>query len=74
MEASNVDIVRDLQMIAVWMVIIGVIDIACQKLGWFPEKKSNSRYFTLHVIVNAYVTVIHFKVSFCFQNLTPSRM
>lgn len=62
MDDNSLDFSHDLKMIGVWLVIIGVLDIACIKFGWFPEKKSNSRYFSLHVIVNAYVTVVHFKV------------
>ncbi|EGD75474.1 hypothetical protein PTSG_06548 [Salpingoeca rosetta] len=28
---------------------------------WFPERASTTRYFSLHILVNAYVVVIHFK-------------
>jgi hypothetical protein len=61
---ATFDVLDDLKQLALALVIIGVLDLACQFLGWFPEKKSNARYFSLHVIVNGFVTAIHFKVSY----------
>jgi hypothetical protein len=49
----------DLRFAAVWFVAIFVIDFAMVRLGWFPEAKSATRYFSLHVIVNAYVVYVH---------------
>ena len=54
---------EDLQSLVIALVIIGALDVVCRLVGWFPEKKSNTRYFSLHVIVNAYVTAVHFKVN-----------
>ncbi len=58
----EVDMGRDLQRLALAFVVIAACDLLCQLVGWFPESKSNTRYFSLHVIINAYVTVVHFKV------------
>jgi hypothetical protein len=62
MVPANIDFLEDAYFFGVAFVLIGVMDLLCQAVGWFPERKSNTRYFTLHVAVNAYVTIIHFKV------------
>eukprot|EP00048_Salpingoeca_helianthica_P016795 m.234285 g.234285 ORF g.234285 m.234285 type:complete len:266 (+) comp19532_c0_seq1:70-867(+) len=61
MKPADVDFVEDFYIFVVAVVLIGLLDLLCQAVGWFPESKSNTRYFTLHVAVNAYVTIIHFK-------------
>ena len=54
---------EDLQRLVTAFLVIGAIDIGMQVCGWFPERKSNTRYFSIHVFVNAYVTAVHFKVN-----------
>jgi hypothetical protein len=59
---DSVDLYLDLQRLIIAFVVIFSLDRGCIFLGWFPESKSNTRYFTIHVFVNAYVTAVHFKV------------
>eukprot|EP00045_Choanoeca_perplexa_P010943 m.113843 g.113843 ORF g.113843 m.113843 type:complete len:263 (-) comp15455_c0_seq1:645-1433(-) len=45
----------DLQYTVFWFVLIYIMEQAMIFFKYFPEPKSNTRYFSLHVIVNAYV-------------------
>lgn len=53
------DVKGDLLYMLMWIGIIFVMDKALIMLNWFPEKKSATRYFSLHVIVNAFVVYVH---------------
>eukprot|EP00730_Choanoeca_flexa_P010865 TRINITY_DN21352_c0_g1_i1.p1 TRINITY_DN21352_c0_g1~~TRINITY_DN21352_c0_g1_i1.p1 ORF type:complete len:267 (+),score=48.12 TRINITY_DN21352_c0_g1_i1:135-935(+) len=46
---------EDLRYTIIWFIIIFVIERTMIALRFFPEPKSNTRYFALHTIVNAYV-------------------
>ena len=41
------------------LVAFFLIDQLQVALGWFPRKETTGRYFSLHVLCNAFVTVVH---------------
>lgn len=59
--AVELDFAGDALWLLYSLIAIGVCDILMKMGGWFPEKKSNTRYFSLHVLVNAYVSITAFK-------------
>ncbi len=59
--APSIDPLDDLFLLALAFLLLGAVDRLMQAAGWF-ENKSSGRYFSLHVLVNAYVTAVHFKV------------
>lgn len=51
---------QDLLITAIAFISFGVLDVFIKNvLGWFRDDK-NGRYFTLHVICNAFVTIVAF--------------
>lgn len=50
---------EDLSLLILAFLGFGVIDLMFVKFGWLSTDK-NGRYFSLHVLCNAYVTVVHF--------------
>ncbi|EDQ89161.1 uncharacterized protein MONBRDRAFT_8601 [Monosiga brevicollis MX1] len=53
------DLMGDVQYALMWFVAIFVLDFILVRIKWFPEKNSATRYFSLHVIINAYVVFEH---------------
>lgn len=55
--------------IGISFVVFYLLDVAQVAVGWFPRSDRNGRYFTLHVLCNAFVTVAHFdEVIFTLKN------
>eukprot|EP00049_Salpingoeca_infusionum_P007561 m.123068 g.123068 ORF g.123068 m.123068 type:complete len:268 (-) comp13742_c3_seq1:572-1375(-) len=59
MDGVPLDIKADLIFCLASFVAIFVLDRLCVAIGFFPEPKSATRYFALHVVVNAFVVAIH---------------
>ena len=54
-EPSYLNLQADFQYAVFWFVLIFVIEQVMIFFKYFPKPKSSTRYFSLHVIVNAYV-------------------
>eukprot|EP00055_Hartaetosiga_balthica_P004637 m.12498 g.12498 ORF g.12498 m.12498 type:complete len:287 (+) comp4004_c0_seq1:166-1026(+) len=58
----RLDYYGDLKFFVECFVGLFLIDLFLVRvLRWFPEKSSATRYFSIHVLVNAYVVAVHFK-------------
>ena len=56
------DVKGDLLFMCMCFGIIFVVDfVLVHFVKWFPERASATRYFSLHILVNAYVISVHFK-------------
>lgn len=49
---------QDAVVLLTTLLLCAVVDLAMKQAGWFSQDK-NGRYFSLHVLVNAYVTAVH---------------
>lgn len=50
---------EDVGLMVAAFAIFGIIDLLFIRFGWLSTDK-NGRYFSLHVLCNAYVTIVHF--------------
>eukprot|EP00043_Microstomoeca_roanoka_P003559 m.44438 g.44438 ORF g.44438 m.44438 type:complete len:276 (-) comp12112_c1_seq1:255-1082(-) len=55
------DIAGDALVFLQYFAALFVLDFALVRLKWFPERASATRYFTLHIFINAIVVAIHLK-------------